>query len=165
MNMTHNPEADRQEALYEQAQEDGAAFMKLMEYLRGYARYDLDEIASEQSRYFLEDLEMCLHYIRKGEWTDREAVHTMGQHALAWLESMLLQGTDAYIGGARDETNVAAGIVDYFTTHAPEIEVYTECPNCDGFVGPRGCMDCNDPTGEHAREDERMEQYKDMKNW
>jgi len=108
---------------------------------------------------------MCLHYIRKGEWTDREAVHTMGQHALAWLESMLLQGTDAYIGGARDETNVAAGIVDYFTTHAPEIDVYTECPNCDGFVGPRGCMDCNDPTGEHAREDERMEQYKDMKNW
>ena len=84
--MTHNPEADRQEALYEQAQEDGAAFMKLMDYLRGYARYDLDEIASEQSRYFLEDLEMCLHYIRKGEWTDREAVHTMGQHALAWLQ-------------------------------------------------------------------------------
>ena len=41
----------------------------------------------------------------------------------------------------------------------------TECPNCDGFVGPRGCMDCNDPTGEFARADEQAEHLKEMKNW
>ena len=93
---------------------------QLSQYLLGYARYDLDEGASDSSRYLLDDLEMCLHHVREGN----------------------------------------------FTNHAEGIDVYTECPNCvGGIVGPRGCMDCNDPTGEYARADEQAEQLKDMKNW
>ena len=139
---------------------------QLSQYLLGYARYDLDEGASDSSRYLLDDLEMCLHHVREGNWEDPEAIKTMSQHALSWLEDMVLAGTEAYAGGAHDEESVADGIVNYFTNHAEGIDVYTECPNCvGGIVGPRGCMDCNDPTGEYARADEQAEQLKDMKNW
>ena len=58
-----------------------------------------------------------------------------------------------------------ADVATDFRENDSGVDVDTECPHCDGFVGPRGGMDCNDPRGEYAREDERMEQYKDMKNW
>ena len=136
----------------------------IKEYLMDYLQYDVRHGPSQEAHYLFDDIRMALKHVTDGKWDEDDFMAAVNTFVITWAVALITDGVDAYEGGAHGEENMA-DVATYFRENDSGFDVYTECPHCDGFVGPRGCMDCNDPTGEYAREDERMEQYKDMKNW